>query len=49
MLGATDETRSPITGLYSEVIFNSNIKGKVARKMPMEAQKVSRGMAVPFL
>ena len=49
MLGATDKTRSPITVLYFEVIFNSNIKGKVTRKMPKAAQKVSRGMAVLFL
>jgi hypothetical protein len=45
MLGATDKTQSPITGLKFEVIFNENIKVKVARKMPVEAQKVCRGMA----
>jgi hypothetical protein len=49
MLGATDKTRLPITGLYFEVIFNENIKVKVARKMPVEAQKFSKGMAVLFL
>jgi hypothetical protein len=32
MLGATDKTRSPITGLYFEVIFNENIKVRVALK-----------------
>jgi len=48
MLSATDKTRSPITGLKFKVIFNENIKVKVARKMPVEAQKVSRGIAVLF-
>jgi len=32
MLGATDKTRSPITGLYFEVIYNENIKVKFVLK-----------------
>jgi hypothetical protein len=48
MLGATDKTRSPITGLKFKIIFNESIKAKVARKIPVKAQKFSGGTAVPF-
>ena len=43
MLGATDKTRSPITGLYFEVIFNENIK------LPLKCQWNHRSLVEVWL